>query len=571
MIAFEEVAPGSSPEHESSPAPRADAEETIRYLENELRCSQERLQATTEELETSNEELRSANEEYQSTNEELETSKEELQSFNEELETVNSELNRKVAELDHSNSDLQNLLNSTHIATIFLDRDLHIKNFTPAIESVFRLISSDIGRPITDLAAQFIEPNVVEDIEEVLRTLSPRERELTGVQGRHYLMRILPYRTIHQVIDGVVITFVDVTQLKQAEQRAEHARIYAEGIVDTVREPLLILDDDLCVTSANPAFYEKFRVCAAEIAGQHLYELANGQWRIPELRKLMDELLPLNGIVENFEMQHSFADIGSRTLLVNARRIDHVELILLAVEDITERKQAENLLLNLNEDLKHFSYAVSHDLQESLRMVTIYAELLSQKYRGKLDHQADQFITHTLEGAQRMKSLLEDLREYWSAGEPRSEGRLPIDSHLVLERARQSLQIAIEESGATVTHDPLPTLMAEEVALATLFQNLIGNAIKYRRPGEPPYIHVSAKEMANEWRFSVSDNGIGIDAKYLDQIFAPFKRLHGTGYAGNGIGLAMCKRIAERYGGRIWAESTPGQGSTFFFTIPALA
>ncbi len=245
MIVFEEVVPASSPEHGPSSASRADAEETIRYLESELRSSQEHLQATTEELETSNEELRSANEEYQSTNEELETSKEELQSFNEELETVNSELNRKVAELDHSNSDLQNLLDSTHIATIFLDRDLHIKNFTPAIESVFRLISSDIGRPITDLAAQFAELNLVEDIKEVLGTLSPRELELTGVQGRHYLMRILPYRTIHHVIDGVVITFVDVTQLKEAEQRAEHARIYAENIVGTVREPLLILDHEL--------------------------------------------------------------------------------------------------------------------------------------------------------------------------------------------------------------------------------------------------------------------------------------------------------------------------------------
>ncbi|HZQ18276.1 MAG TPA: chemotaxis protein CheB [Terriglobales bacterium] len=569
IIAFEEVAPGTHPEYGPSPASPAGAEQTIRYLESELRSSQERLQATTEELETSNEELRSANEEYQSTNEELETSKEELQSFNEELETVNSELNRKVAELDHSNSDLQNLLNSTHIATIFLDRDLRIKNFTPAIESVFRLISSDIGRPITDLAAQFVELNLVEDIKEVLGTLSPHERELTGVQGRHYLMRILPYRTIHDVIDGVVITFVDVTQLKEAEQRAERAKIYAENIVGTVREPLLILDNDLRVTSANPAFYEKFRVCASEIAGQHLYELADGQWGKSELRKLIDELLPRNQIVENFEIQHNFADIGSRTLLVNARRIDHVQLILLAVEDITERKRAENLLLSLNEDLKHFSYAVSHDLQESLRMVTSYTQLLSQRYRGQLDDQANKFIAYTLEGAQRMRSLLRELREYWSVNERRLEKRVPLNSDLVLESARESLHIAIEESGATVSHDPLPTIMAEEVPLAILFQNLIGNAIKYRRPGEPPSIHVSSQKDTDEWCFSVADNGIGIDAKHLDEIFLPFQRLHGAEYAGNGIGLAMCKKIVERYGGRIWAESTPGLGSTFFFTIPA--
>ncbi len=237
----------------------------------------------------------------------------------------------------------------------------------------------------------------------------------------------------------------------------------------------------------------------------------------------MDELLPRNEIVENFEMQHNFADIGSRTLLVNARRIDHVQLILLAVEDITERRRAENLLLSLNEDLKHFSYAVSHDLQEPLRMVTSYTQLLSQQYRGKLDREADEFIAYTLEGAQRMQSLLEELREYWSVNERRLEKRVPVDSQLVLERARQSLHIAIEESGATLNHDPLPTIMAEEVPLAILFQNLIGNAIKYRRRGEPPYIHLSSQENTNEWCFSVADNGLGIEPKYLDRIFLPFQ------------------------------------------------
>ena len=188
------------------------AEETIRHLENELRAAQEHSQATLEELETTNEELQSANEEFQSTNEELETSKEELQSFNEELETVNAELNRKVAELDSANSDLQNLLNSTQIATIFLDLELHIKNFTPAAGAVFRLIPGDIGRPITDLAAQFAESDLGEDIREVLRTLEMRERQLTAPRGQHYQMRILPYRTVNNVIEGVVITFLDVTQ-----------------------------------------------------------------------------------------------------------------------------------------------------------------------------------------------------------------------------------------------------------------------------------------------------------------------------------------------------------------------
>ncbi|MEO8341446.1 MAG: chemotaxis protein CheB, partial [Nitrospirota bacterium] len=242
MIVFEDVAPAAA-STTTNHAFDANSEAIIRSLESELRLAQEHAQAMFEELETSNEELQSANEEYQSTNEELETSKEELQSSNEELETVNTELNRKVSELDHANSDLQNLNNSAEIATIFLDAELRIKNFTPAAGSVFRLIDGDVGRPITDLAAQFADAGLVEDIKEVLRTLAPRERDLPGTQGRrHYLVRVLPYRTVHNVIDGVVITFTDVTQLKQVEERATAAKIYAQDIVDTIREPLIVLD-----------------------------------------------------------------------------------------------------------------------------------------------------------------------------------------------------------------------------------------------------------------------------------------------------------------------------------------
>ena len=201
-----------------------------------------------------------ANEEFQSTNEELETSKEELQSFNEELETVNAELNRKVAELDSTNSDLQNLLNSTQIATVFLDMEMRIKNFTPAAGSLFRLIPGDIGRPITDLAVQFAGASLGEEVREVLRTLETRERQITTLPDRHYQMRILPYRTVNDAIEGVVITFLDVTPIRDAEQRAVAAQLYAESIVETVREPLLVLDPDMRVSSANKAFYETFRV-----------------------------------------------------------------------------------------------------------------------------------------------------------------------------------------------------------------------------------------------------------------------------------------------------------------------
>jgi light-regulated signal transduction histidine kinase (bacteriophytochrome) len=195
--------------------------------------------------------------------------------------------------------------------------------------------------------------------------------------------------------------------------------------------------------------------------------------------------------------------------------------------------------------------------------------LLAKKYKGMLDPQADQIIGYTVEGVHRMEAMLSSLREYWSVSEQERSQPIPIDSNCVLEKALDVLVVAIQDSGGVVTHDPLPTIMAEEVPLVLLFQNLIGNALKYRRPGEQARVHVSAQLNDNVWTFSVADNGLGIEADYLETIFAPFKRLHGSAYPGSGIGLAICQKIVERNGGRIWAESEYGQGSTLRFTVPA--
>jgi two-component system CheB/CheR fusion protein len=352
MIVFEDSDLDS---HEQGDAPGAatSVEEATRHLEDELRSSKEHAQAMLEELESANEELRSANEEYQSANEELETSKEELQSFNEELETVNSELNRKVAELDHANSDLQNLLMSTQLATVFLDRELRIKSFTAAAGAVFRSIPGDVGRPITDLAAQFTGIDLVPDIQEVLSKLAERERQIEGTDGRHYQIRVLPYRTVKNVIDGVVLTFADVTALKQSHQQAEDARNYAENIIRTVREPLLVLDIELRVQAANQAFYDVFQVAENETKGELLYALGNGQWDILELRRRLGEVFPQKNAMTDFKVEHTFPQIGQKTMLLNAREVQQeagsVPLILLAIEDITERKRAAALVACQNQ------------------------------------------------------------------------------------------------------------------------------------------------------------------------------------------------------------------------------
>jgi len=249
-------------------------------------------------------------------------------------------------------------------------------------------------------------------------------------------------------------------------------------------------------------------------------------------------------------------------------------LVTAAIRDISARKAAEaNLLQKVkelyrsNEELERFAYFASHDLQEPLRMVAGYTQLLSRRYKGKLDTDADEFIAFAVDGASRMQRLIQDLLAYSRVGLKGME-LLEISSEEALQQALVSLRGAIEESGALVTHDPLPTVLADEMQLIQLFQNLVANAIKYQKPGIP-VVHISAVKIGGKKvLFSVRDNGLGIDPQYFERIFGLFQRLHKREeFAGTGIGLAICKKIVERHGGRISVESQPGQGSTFNFTL----
>jgi PAS domain S-box-containing protein len=248
-----------------------------------------------------------------------------------------------------------------------------------------------------------------------------------------------------------------------------------------------------------------------------------------------------------------------------------------ATVDVTERKAAENELQRVNDelrranaDLQQFAYAAAHDLQEPLRNIALYAQLLAMRYEGQLDEQGDEILAATRDSAVRMQMLVQDLLTYAHvAGGDRAAAA--VDCNAVLQAALRNLDAAIVESGAVVTSGPLPEIRAHESNMIEVFQNLIGNAIKYRGP-RLPRIHVSAEQQSGVWIFSISDNGMGIPPEYQDRIFGVFKRLHGREIAGTGIGLAICKRIVERYGGRIWVESAgEGKGATFRFTIPQVA
>jgi len=323
-----------------------DPEKRIRELELELQHKGETLQTTVEELETANEELRasneelqSTNEELQSTNEELETSREEMQSLNEELTTVNTELHAKVEELSRASDDMDNLLNSTGVATLFLDNDLRINRFNDQATELFKVIPTDVGRPISDLASDLDYEGLEADCRQVFKTLQPTEKNVRIKNGSWRQMRLTPYRTSSNLINGVVVTFADITDLKTNIRLSEEARSLAERIVQTISVPILILDGNLRVVADNRAFQEAFRVQPEAARGELVYEIGGGEWNIPELRRLLGEILEKNAAFQGYRVEHTFPRIGRHTMELSARALveeaERPDLILLAIEEVT--------------------------------------------------------------------------------------------------------------------------------------------------------------------------------------------------------------------------------------------
>jgi two-component system CheB/CheR fusion protein len=361
LIVFEERPDSATAATET--AGRTDEPAGTLQLERELRTTREDLQNVIREQETSNEELRasneemtSINEELQSVNEELETSKEELQSVNEELSTVNSQLNAKVEELNELGDDLTNLLNSTEVATLFLTTDMRIRRFTPAATRYFRLQPSDFGRQLGDITRQLEDDTLDADCRVMVERRASVERQVVTRDGSTLVRRVLPFLASDGRVDGVVVTLSDITAQKRSADAIDDARQYAEAIVATVREALVVIDNQLNVQSANAAFYRMFRLTKEHVGGKPLIELNEGRWDVPRLLAMLREVVTNDSDIEHFEMELDLDEAGPRALLLNARQIRSgrggAPLVLLAIEDVTQQKRAEELLARNEERVR---------------------------------------------------------------------------------------------------------------------------------------------------------------------------------------------------------------------------
>ncbi len=364
--------------------------------------------------------------------------------------------------------------------------------------------------------------------------------------------------------------FRDVTELREAQEES----LFKARLLDATSDSIFLVDGAGRVVFVNEAAYKTRGYQRQEMIGMALATLDTPEY-VPLINARIQQVLEHGESI--FESAHRCKDGSVMPVEVHALSLEvkGEPMILSSIRNITERKESEETLhryaLSLersNKELEHFAYVASHDLQEPLRKIGSFTELLAHKYQDRLDEKAGTYIGYIVDGAHRMQVLINDLLAL-SRVATKGKSFSRVDCNAVLGRVEQDLEFAVGESGARITKGALPLVMADDVQLGQVFQNLIGNAIKYRNRERPPDIRVAARENGNEWLFSVSDNGIGIEPRHFSRVFQLFQRLHTREeYSGTGIGLALCQKIVERHGGRIWVESTPEQGSTFFFTLP---
>ena len=550
---------------------KAEENGDVGRLEQELEATRTHLQAIIEESDALNEEMRAANEEIlssneelQSLNEELETSKEELESANEELTTLNDELQNRNIALDQLNNDMINLLTSVNLPVIMIGSDLRIRRFTPVAEKLLNITATDMGRSILHIRLGMNVSDLETLILEVINTGVIKEEEVQEREGVWYSMRIRPYRTVENRIEGTVLTWVDINALKQSLEQIKESRDYAEAIVETVREPLIVLDGKLRVKTANRSFYKAFQTLSGETEGHLIYELSNHQWDIPELRKLLEEILPQDTSFQDLEIEREFAAIGVRTMRLNGRRIAQgdsgTQMILLAIEDVTERKKMEEILRESEVSRKLSSRVLAVQEGERKRVASEIHDGIGQSLHAakfKVENILKQATEDGVQvGPQLSETILPILQE--NIVEARrlqmglrpsildDLGILPTISWFCREFQKTYSPIRIE-TGIEIQEEEVHPLL--KTTIYRLMQEALNNVAKHSKAD---LVHLTLRKTDDKIQLIIEDTGQGFD---LEEVLS-------VETSKRGFGLTSMRERVEISGGSFAIESAKGKGTT---------
>jgi two-component system CheB/CheR fusion protein len=601
LVLFSEARGGTEPEGNGAavvPADESTLQKRIRELEREITINKENLQSvieenesTTEELKSAHEEILSSNEELQSTNEELQTAKEEMQSTNEELATVNDELNHRNGELTHVNDDLVNLLAGLDIPVVIVNRDLRIRRFTQPAESLFNLIPSDINRPISHLRPKLTIPNLDALISDVIRAPAAKSVEAQDTSGKWYLLRIRPYITTENKIDGAAISAFDIDAMKRASEQLKSSLDYADAIVETVGAPLVVVDRNLIVKRVNAAFYRAFNAGREQIEGHPFYEIQDRRWSDKSIDDMLRKTLGGEQGRQFVSVEVELPKLGLRNLQINARRIDWAgidsPMLLIAIEDVTDRNReleqarllaseqaarAEAEAANRTKD--EFMAMLAHELRNPLAPIRSALGLL------ELQFNTNPVAARAIEISQRqithMARLLDDLLDVSRITRGKIHLRMEIvelresvtgfvetNKHAI-ESRRHKLVVELPKEPVYVEADP--------PRLDQIISNLVNNAVKYTEPGGQ--ITIKLETEGDDALVRVRDTGIGLAPEMLARIFDPFTQVSHSldrSQGGLGIGLTLVRRLVELHGGSVSANSAGlGKGSEFVVRLPQM-